>query len=206
MYYRNYITSSRVGLDAKTCREIERYFANIATAMDELLSAIIDPPLAAQVIFKGYEHAHASWSMDWGKPSQSTNDVMMQLWHHGNAGSWFLSEENTPWDPGDGSQPARKAVEYRVDELVHLAKLMRRLSQTYQGMTDQQASQTSLKIPAFDEKDALVFNLADLVKKKGRSVQHVVGIATAIHEWATGDPTLQLAQFKVAFRKWKNRP
>jgi hypothetical protein len=83
---------------------------------------------------------------------------------------------------------------------------MRRLSKTYQELKEQQGSMDSHKNKLYDEKDALVFNLAELVKKKARPVSHVIDIATMTHEWATGDPNSQQARFLVAFKKWKDRP
>ena len=66
-------------------------------------------------------------------------------------------------------------------------------------------TQTTTALP-YDEKDALIYNLAELFKKKARPVLHVVDIAALIHEWATGDPNPQQAQFMVAYKTWKNRP
>jgi hypothetical protein len=158
------------------------------------------------LIYDTYEHGHAAWSLDGGKRSAEANNVIMQLWHDGHAAQWLLPEAPVSGAEGAENPGARMVPGNRLDELVHLAGLMRRLSGVYQGLHDQQEPREVPGGPQLDEKDALVFNLAELIKKKARPVLHVVDIATSIHEWATGDPNPEQARFQAAYRTWKNRP
>ena len=206
LYYKNYVASRRLGIDEMTCREIENYFNNIATAMNNLLECINDRPMEIHHIYNSYEHGHTSWSLDGCRRSSDINNVIMQLWHDGNAPYWFLPEKHPALGTGDGSVNARAIPENRLDELVNLVKLMRRLSQIYQGLKNRHSSHIGDKNIPFDEKDALVFNVAELVKKKARPVLHAIDISTLIHEWATGEPNPQQARFVAAYMKWKNRP
>jgi hypothetical protein len=205
LYYKNYVSSRRLGIEAMTCGEIENYFDDIAAAMDNLLSCIRDPPMAIHHIYNSYEHGHASWSMDGCKRSSDVNNVIMQLWHDGNAACWFLPKKSITGGEENGSNNIGSIPEHRLDELIHLARLMRRLSKIYQELKNQRGSLDGDKNAPYDEKDALVFNLAELFKKKARPVLHVIDIATLIHEWATGDPNPQQARFKASYKMWKNR-
>ncbi len=201
LHYKKYVASWRLGIDTMTCEEIERYFEDVATVMEDLLDRIRHPPVAIHQIYDTYEHGHATWTLDGSRRSSDVNNVIMQLWQDGHAGSWFLAKETGPSSTEDGASP-----ESRLDELNHLAKLLRRLSKTYQGLKDQPGSHHGHRSMPYDEKDALVFNLAELLKRKARPVSHVIDIATLVHAWATGDPNPQQARFQAAFKKWKNRP
>lgn len=206
LHYKKYVGSRRIGIEVDTCREVEDYFTNIAEAMDYLSECIQGQPVGLHLIFDTYEHGHAAWSQDGCKRSADANNVIMQLWHDGHAAQWFLPDSSAAMEPGGGSPEAKTVPGNRLDELIHMAKLMRRLSGIYQGLREQQGFQDELKQRLYDEKDALVFNLADLIKKKARPVLHVVDIATSIHEWATGDLNPEQARFQAAYRTWKNRP
>jgi hypothetical protein len=206
LHYKKYVTSRRLGIDSMTCKEIENYFDNIATAMDYLLECIKDRPMAIHDIYNSYEHGHTSWSHDGYKRSSDTNNVIMQLWHDSYATHWLLPKRSAVLNAGNGITETKQTPENRLDELALLTKLMRRLSKTYQGLKTQRGSQADEKALPYDEKDALIYNLAELFKKKARPVLHVVDIATLIHEWATGDPNPQQAQFMAAYKTWKNRP
>jgi len=83
---------------------------------------------------------------------------------------------------------------------------MRKVAAIYQGLRDQQGPPNDVRKAPFDEKDALVFNLADLIKKKVRPVLHTVDIASSIHEWATGELNPERDRFRTAYQGWKNRP
>ncbi len=206
LHYKKFVASRRVGIDEMTCKEIENYFNNIATAMNNLLECIQDQPMEIYHIYNSYEHGHTSWSLSGSKRSSDINNIIMQLWHDGNASSWFLPQKHAALDIGNESASARSVHGNRIDELVHLANLMRRLSNIYQRLKNKHHSLEGNKIILYDEKDALIINLAELLKKKARPVLHVVDIATSIHEWATGDPNPQQALFTAAYKKWKNRP
>lgn len=206
LHYRKFVGSRRVGLEDRTCREIEDHFSSIADAMENLLACIQAQPSGLHLIYDTYEHGHAAWSLDGCQRSADANNVIMQLWHDGHAAQWFLPEppparalaESAP-DPG--AIPGN-----RQEELVHLANLMRRLSGIYRSLQDSQTSLDGNGRLHFDEKDALVFNLAELIRKKARPGLHAVGIATSIHEWATGDLSPEPARFQAAYQAWKNRP
>ncbi len=206
LHYKRYVASRRLGMDEMTCVEIENYFNNIATAMDNLLGCIKDKPMAIHHIYNSYEHGHTSWSLNGCKRSSDMNNVIMQLWHDGNASHWFLPKKHAALGDESGNTSVKPIAENRQDELIHLIKLMRRLSKIYQGLKNKRGSQGVDGILPFDEKDALVFNLAELVKKKARPVLHVIDIATSIHEWATGDPNPQHVRFLAAYKTWKDRP
>lgn len=199
LHYKRHVGSRRIGLEADTCQEIERYCVRVAEAMDALHQAIRDQPVGLPLLFDTYEHGHAAWSLDGAKRSADAKNVMMQLWHDGQAAQWLL--------PGNADDRAgdKPAAGHRLEELVHLSDLMRKVAAIYQGLRDQQGSMNDLR-PPFDEKDALVFNLADLIKKKVRPVLHTVDIASSIHEWATGDLNPERDRFRVAYQGWKNRP
>jgi hypothetical protein len=205
LHYKKHVGSRRVGIDRKTCKEIEDHFSNIAEAMDYLHECIQDQPTGIHHIFNTYEHGHASWSLDGYKRPADANNVIMQLWHDGHASQWFLPGPVVAVEPESGSPSVKPVPENRMDELVHLANLMRKLSTIYRGLQDHSGAQDSHQRLLYDEKDALVVNLAGLVKGKARPVLHVVDIATLIHEWATGDPIPQHARFRDAYRAWKTR-
>ncbi len=206
LHYKKYVGSRRVGIESRTCKEIEDHFSSIADAMEHLHACIQAQPTGMHLIYDTYEHGHAAWSLDGCKRSADANNVIMQLWHDGQAAQWFLPESpvapaaEAP-DPGAVPLPGN-----RLEELNHLAHLMRRLSGIYQGLQDPQATADENGRPLFDEKDALVFSLAELIKKKARPVLHAVDIATSIHEWATGDLNPEPARFQAAYQTWKNRP
>lgn len=206
LHYKKYTASRRVGIESMTCREIENHFNNIAAAMEHLFECIDDQPAAIHSIFHSYEHGHTSWSLDGCKRSSDVNNVIMQLWHDGNASHWFLPKPQATPRVGSDEAESRSVPENRPEELLHLAKLMRRLAKTYQKLKTQRGYQDLDGDGIFDEKDALVFNLAELLKRKARPVLHVVGIAALIHEWATGDPSPQHLRFMAAYKTWKNRP
>jgi hypothetical protein len=206
LHYKKHIASRRVGIDSMTCKEVESYFNKIAMAMEHLFDCIQEPPMAIHDIYHTYEHGHALWSLDGGKRASDANNVITQGWHDGNAAQWFLPKPLAAPPTGDGSNGAQAAPENRLEELAHLAKLMRRLSKIYQGLGNQGGAQEETRSILYDEKDALVFNLAELFKKKARPVRHAVDIATMIHQWASGDPNPQHFRFMAAYRTWKTRP
>ncbi|MDP1830941.1 MAG: hypothetical protein Q8K67_02695 [Geothrix sp.] len=137
LYYKKYVASRRLGIDILMCEEIENYFNNIATAMDHLRECINDQPMAIHTIYDTYEHGHTSWSLDGGKRSSDINNVIMQLWHDGNAADWFLSKNATPMDINDDSLSSKQIAKTRQDELITLAQLMHKLSFIYQGLKEQ---------------------------------------------------------------------
>ena len=196
LHYKRHVGSRRIGVEMDTCQEIERYCTSVAAAMDALHEAIRDQPVGLPLLFDTYEHGHTAWSMDGCKRSADANNVMMQLWHDSQAAQWLL-----PGNAGD-----KTGAGSRLEELVHMPDLMRKVAAIYQGLRDQQDSQNHVKKPPFDEKDALVFNLADLIKKKVRPVLHTVDIASSIHEWATGELNPKRDRFRAAYQGWKNRP
>jgi hypothetical protein len=134
LYYKKYVVSRRVGIDTMTCEEIEHYFNNIASAMDHLLGCIRNPPLAIHHIYHSYEHGHAAWSLDGGKRSSDVNNLIMQSWHDGHVGSWFLTKNAAKAGTDNDNADAKAMPENRLCELDHLAQLMRRLSKTYQEL------------------------------------------------------------------------
>lgn len=205
LHYKRHVGSRRIGIEADTCQDIERYCSTVAEAMEGLLEAIRDQPVGLPLLFDTYEHGHAAWSLDGAKRSADANNVMMQLWHDGQAAQWLLSSGPEAGAPAPGAN-ANPVNGNRLEELVHLADLMRKVAAIYQALRDQQGSQNDYRKPLFDEKDALVFHLADLIKKKVRPVLHTVDIASSIHEWATGELNPERDRFRVAYQSWKNRP
>jgi len=206
LHYKKYVGSQRVGIDSSTCKDIGDHFNTVAEAMEHLHECIQDQPTGLHLIYNTYEHGHAAWSLDGCKRSAEAKNVIMQLWHDGNAAQWFLPEVAAALTLEDQSPGAQPVPGNRLDELVHLANLLRRLSGIYHGLEDHQELPEGPRRPLFDGKDALVFNLAELIKKKARPVLHVVDIATSIHEWATGDLNPEPARFHAAYQTWKNRP
>jgi len=206
LHYKKFVGSRRIGIDIRTCKEIEDHFLNIAEAMEYLHECIKDQPVGLHLILNTYEHGHAAWSLDGCKRSADANNVIMQLWHDGHATQWLLPDNPAAMETDGGSPDAKPVPGNRLDELIHLSKLMHRLSKTYQGLREQQGFQDELEQRPYDEKDALVFNLAELIKKKARPVLHVVDIATSIHEWATGDLNPEQTRFRAAYQTWKSRP
>jgi len=202
LHYMKFVGSRRVGIDTRTCQEVEEHFRNIAEAMEHLHACLLDQPVGIQHIYNTYEHGHAAWSLDGHQRSTEANNVIMQLWHDGHAAEWFMpalaAAQVEGEDPGTNLVPQN-----RQDELVHLAGLMRRLSGIYQGLQGIEKRDPKL---TFDEKDALVFNLAELIRQKARPALHSVDIATSIHVWATGDLNPEPTRFVGAYRAWKNRP
>jgi len=203
LHYKTYVGSQRVGIERETCKDIEDHFTAIAEAMEHLRACIQDQPTGIRHIYDTYQHGHAAWSLDGAQRSSEANNVIMQLWHDGHADQWFLPEPA----PAPGDDPGARSVPgNRLEELDHLGGLMRRLAATYQNLQGRVDSPGSGPTAFYDEKDALVFNLAELIRKKARPVLHTVDIATSIHEWATGDPNPQQGRFQSAYQAWKNRP
>ena len=202
LHYMKFVGSRRVGIDTRTCREIEEHFTAVAEAMEHLHACLANPPKGIQHIYNTYEHGHAAWSLDGHQRSTEANNVIMQLWHDGHAADWFLPALAAA-SPEDGELDTSLVPQNRQDELVHLAGMMRRLSGIYQGLQGLERGDPKL---SFDEKDALVFNLAELIRQKARPALHSVDIATSIHVWATGDLNPEPARFVGAYRTWKNRP
>jgi hypothetical protein len=205
LHYKKHVGSRRLGMGSGTCREIADHFNRVAEAMDHLFECIQVQPPGIQTIFKTYEHGHAAWSLDGCKRSSDAKNIVMQLWHDGHASDWFLPEP--PPAEAEGTILGVRPIPLnRLDELNHLAGLMRQLSDIYLGLQDQQRNQPVSRIPFYDEKDALVFNLAELIRKQARPGLHTVEIATSIHAWATGDLNPPQARFQAAYQNWKERP
>ena len=205
LHYKKHVGSRRVGMEGSTCREIADHFGGIAEAMDQLVECIQDQPAGIHHIFNTYQHGHAAWSMDGCKRSADANNAIRQLWQDGHAADWFLPQLSAAGAENSDSG-TRQVPGNRLEELNHLAGLMRRLADIYQGLQSQQGSQKENGKLCYDEKDALVFNLAELIRKQARPVLHTVDIATSIHEWATGDLNPPQARFQAAYQIWKNRP
>ncbi|MBI1753582.1 MAG: hypothetical protein HY014_15905 [Acidobacteria bacterium] len=199
LHYKTYLGSRRLGLDAKAYRDIEAYFGCVAQAMDQLRACLQDQPRSLKRLLDTYEHGHSAWTRDGSRRAVDANNTIMQLWQDSHAAGWFAAPSSGEGEPG-------AAPENRQEELMRLASLMRHLSGIYHGLQEQPQAQREEPRPAFDEKDALVFNLAELIKKKARPVLHTVGIAASIHEWATGDQHSQQARFQAAYQTWKSRP
>jgi hypothetical protein len=199
LHYKHHVGSRRLGIERRTCQDMEEHFRSVAEAMESLHACILDQPPGLRNLFRTYEQGHASWTVEGPHRSSDANHEIMQLWHDGHASEWFLAE------PAGSSEPVddRPIPGNRLEELAHLAGLMRHLASIYQGL---QEGQGGSQEPPFDEKDALVANLAELIKKKARPVLHTVGIAASIHEWATGEVNPQQVRFMAAYQAWKIRP
>jgi hypothetical protein len=202
LHYKHHVGSRRVGIERESCREMEDHFQSVAEAMEQLHARILDQPPGLRNLYRTYEQGHAAWSTEGPRRSSDANHAIMQLWHDGHASEWFLA------DPSDlvvalEASDGRPVPGNRLEELVHLAGLMRRLASIYQAL--HQGARGGPE-PPFDEKDALVSNLAELIRRNARPVLHTVGIATSIHAWATGDVNPQQARFMAAYQAWKIRP
>jgi len=206
LHYKKHVGSRRVGMGSGTCREIADYFNSIAEAMDQLFQCIQDQPPGIENIFRTYEHGHAAWTLDDFKRSSDSNNLVMQLWHDGHASDWFLPEPPVRAEVEGTNGDARPVPVNRLDELDHLAGLMRHLAGIYQGLQNRREGQPEARKPSFDEKDAPVFNLAELIRKQARPGLHTIEIATSIHEWATGDLHPPKVRFQAAYQFWKERP
>ncbi|WLT30979.1 hypothetical protein [Geothrix sp. PMB-07] len=204
LHYKTYLGSRRLGLDARAYQDIEAYFGRVAQAMDQLLDCLQDQPRGLRLVLDTYEHGHSAWTLDGSRRTVDANNAIRQLWQDGHAAEWFLTPSSCEGEPVAGV--SGRGPENRQEELRHLTNLMHRLSGIYRGLQEQPQARRDEARPPFDEKDALVFNLAELIKKKARPVLHTVGIATLIHEWATGDQHPQQARFQAAYQSWKNRP
>ncbi len=206
LHYKTYVGSQRVGIDGGTSKTLEAYFSQVAEAMEHLEACLRHHPAGIHLIYDTYEHGHAAWSLDGGRRSADMNNVIMQLWHEGHAAQWFLPTGPDPSE-GEAADPsAWPAQGSRAEELIQMSALMRRLAKVYAGLQAHRGFLNGSDQPGYDEKDALVFNLAELIKKKARPVLHTVEISTSIHEWATGDLNPPQARFLAAYQTWKNRP
>ncbi len=200
LHYKRYVGTWRLGMDAATCRDIEQHFSRVAGAMEQLHRCLQEQPEGIHHIYQSYQNGHAAWSLDGEKRASDANHLIAQLWRDGHAAEWFLPH------PPAGAGEAGAGPSNRPEELLHLAGLLRRLAGIYQALQGPGPVREAPEAPRFDEKDALVSNLADLIRKKARPVLHTVGIATSIHAWATGDLNPSPTRFQTAYQTWKNRP
>lgn len=195
LHYRQYVGNWRLGMDPATCGRVAQHFSEVADAMEQLQRCLREQPEGIQHIYQTYQNGHAAWSQDGVKRALDANHLIAQLWRDGHAADWFLPVAAGAEQPGS-----------RREELVHLAGLMRRLAGIYQSLQGLRDDPEAPEAPRFDEKDALVMNLANLIRKKARPALHTVHIATSIHAWATGDLSPSPARFQAAYQSWKNRP
>lgn len=201
LYYKGYVGAHRVGPDPATCRELEQHFSQVAEAMEHLRHCLRNQPAGIQAIYQSYQAGHTPWSLDGAQRASDVNHLIAQLWREGRAAAWFL-----PPEPAEAATPEAEApADDRLGELRVLAGLMRRLAGIYDGLAGPEPFGGDPQAPRFDERDALVSNLADLIRKKARPGLHAVGIATSIHAWATGDLNPSPARFQDAYQGWKAR-
>lgn len=195
LHYRTFVSARRLGPEARTCGEIAAHFRAVAEAMAHLHGCLSQPPPGLRTLLDTYQHGHAAWTLDGSRRAGDVDHAVMQLWRDGQAAAWFLPE---PPAPGlAGSAPNRQ------DELATLGALMAQLAEVYQRL--ETLAPRGRETPG-EAKEALVFSLADLIRRKARPVLHTVGIATRIHQWATGDPNPAPDPFQAAYRTWKQRP
>jgi hypothetical protein len=203
LHYRRYVGSWRVGPEAGTCQEVVRHFSRIAEAMEHLQGCLKEAPDWMRQVYQTYQDGHAAWSLEGDRRTSDANHLIAQLWREGHAAAWFLPDRA---GAEVETQTLRGEARNRAEELERLAGLMRRLAGIYQALQGPSTQEEGGGRGGFDEKDALVANLADLIRKKARPVLHTVDIATAIHAWATGDVNPSPGRFQAAYQTWKNRP
>lgn len=198
LHYRAFVSARRLGLEARTCGELAAHFRSVAEAMAHLQGCLSHPPPGLTHILETYEHGHAAWTLDGHRRASDVDHAIMQLWRDGQAAAWFLpaAGADSPTDRAP-NPPIRQA------ELETLGHLMGQLAEVYQRL--ESLAPLGRETPG-EAKQALVFSLADLIRRKARPALHTVGIATSIHQWATGDPSPEPGPFLSAYQSWKQRP